>query len=179
MRNPICGKKFVITGLLERYERLEALSIIQKLGGTTSDNPVNTMDYLVLGHQVWSELNNGIASRKVQKAAELQKKRRTLKIISEDDFYTLIDPLLFLLDELDLPKPRRDKRPFYQELLSSKIPYVGESTALLLEKYFVSMNELKEASIETLSCLPGLGCEKSIAIYEWLQTSKQQIPSVL
>lgn len=38
-----------------------------------------------------SEMNGGVASRKVQKAAELQKKGRNVKIISEEDFYSMLD----------------------------------------------------------------------------------------
>ncbi len=87
---PFYEKMFVITGDLARMERSEALLEIRKRGGLTSDNPVNTMDYLVLGSQEWSAMNGGIASRKVQKAAELQKKGRDIKIISEDDFYTML-----------------------------------------------------------------------------------------
>lgn len=82
---------FVITGDLSRMERAEALFEIRKRGGLTSDSPVNTMDFLVLGFQEWSEMNGGVASRKVQKAAELQKKGRNVKIISEEDFYSMLD----------------------------------------------------------------------------------------
>ena len=84
-------KMFVITRDLSRMERAEALFEIRKRGGLTSDSPVNTMDFLVLGFQEWSEMNGGVASRKVQKAAELQKKGRNVKIISEEDFYSMLD----------------------------------------------------------------------------------------
>lgn len=87
---PFYNKMFVITGDLSQMERSEALLEIRKRGGLTSDNPVNTMDYLILGTQEWSAMNGGVASRKVQKAAELQKKGRDIKIISEDDFYTML-----------------------------------------------------------------------------------------
>ena len=87
---PFYNKMFVITGDLSRMERSEALLEIRKRGGLTSDSPVNTMDYLILGVQEWSAMNGGVASRKVQKAAELQKKGRNIKIISEDDFYTML-----------------------------------------------------------------------------------------
>lgn len=90
-KSPFHNKMFVITGNLSRMERAEALFEIRKRGGLTSDNPVNTMDFLVLGAQEWSEMNGGVASRKVQKAAELQKKGRNIQIISEDDFYTMLE----------------------------------------------------------------------------------------
>lgn len=90
-KSPFHNKMFVITGNLFRMERAEALFEIRKRGGLTSDNPVNTMDFLVLGAQEWSEMNGGVASRKVQKAAELQKKGRNIQIISEDDFYSMLE----------------------------------------------------------------------------------------
>lgn len=90
-KSPFRDKMFVITGDLSRMERTEALFEIRKRGGLTSDNPVNTMDFLVLGFQEWSELNGGVASRKVQKAADLQKKGRDVKIISEEEFYSMLD----------------------------------------------------------------------------------------
>lgn len=89
-KSPFYGKMFVITGDLSQMERAEALFEIRKRGGFTSDNPVNTMDFLILGSQEWSEMNGGVASRKVQKAAELAKKGKDIKIISEDDFYSML-----------------------------------------------------------------------------------------
>lgn len=90
-KSPLRNKMFVITGDLSRMERAEALFEIRKRGGLTSDSPVNTMNYLVLGSQEWSEMNGGIASRKVQKAAELQKKGKPVQIISEEEFYSMLD----------------------------------------------------------------------------------------
>lgn len=84
-------KMFVITGSLFCMERAEALFEIRKRGGLTSNSPINTMDFLVLGYQEWSELNDGIASRKVQKAADLQKKGRDVKIISEEEFCFMLN----------------------------------------------------------------------------------------
>lgn len=91
--SPFVGKTFVITGLLSRMERDEALFEIRKYGGFTSDNPVNTMNYLVLGYQEWSEMNGGVASRKVLKARELQEKGKDVKIISEEEFYSMLDSI--------------------------------------------------------------------------------------
>ena len=90
-KSPFRNKMFVITGDLSRMERAEALFEIRKRWGLTADSPVNTMDFLILGVQEWSDMNGGVASRKVQKAAELQKKGRNVKIISEDNFYSMLD----------------------------------------------------------------------------------------
>lgn len=85
---PFNGEMFVITGILSKMSREEAFIEIRKRGGRTSDNPVNSMDILILGNQVWSEMNHGLASRKVVKAVELG-----AKVISEDEFYEMIGAL--------------------------------------------------------------------------------------
>lgn len=93
--NSFSGLKFVITGVLAKMERREAFVEILLRGGSISDNPVNTMDYLVLGYQEWSELNGGVASRKVQKAVDLQKSGKNVHIISEDEFYSMLGRFLY------------------------------------------------------------------------------------
>lgn len=90
-KSPFRNKMCVITGDLWKMERAEALFEIRKRGGLTSDNPVNSMNYLILGSQEWSALNGGVASRKVQKAVELRDKGKDIKIISEDGFYAILD----------------------------------------------------------------------------------------
>lgn len=94
-KNPFRNKMCVITGVLSRMERADALAEIRKRGGLTSDKPVDTMDLLIVGYEDWSERNGGIAPRKIQKAADLQKKGRRLKIISEDEFYALLEETPF------------------------------------------------------------------------------------
>lgn len=89
--NPFHGMVCVITGVLSRMDRSEAFSEIRKRGGDARDTPVSSMDILILGYQEWSALNGGIASRKVQKAVDLQKSGKEVKIISEDDFYSILD----------------------------------------------------------------------------------------
>ena len=101
--NPFDGKMCVITGDLERYSRQEAFDLIRMLGGKTSDNPVDSMKFLILGRAVWSEMNNGIAPRKVQKAIQLREKGKKIEIISEDDFYAIVDTLLPTIPEEVLP----------------------------------------------------------------------------
>lgn len=91
--NPFWGKMCVVTGVLSRMERPEALSEIRRRGGRTSDTPVNSMNILILGYQEWSALNNGIASRKVQKAVDLQNSGKNVKIISEDEFYSMLEKI--------------------------------------------------------------------------------------
>lgn len=89
--NPFLGKMCVITGVLSRMERSEAFSEIMERGGRVSDTPVNSMEILILGAQEWSDTHGGAASRKVQKAVDLQKQGKDVKIISEDEFYSLLE----------------------------------------------------------------------------------------
>ena len=55
--------------------------------------PVNSMNILILGYQEWSALNNGIASRKFQKAVDLQNSGKEVKIVSEDEFYSMLEKI--------------------------------------------------------------------------------------
>lgn len=91
--NPFWGKMCVVTGVLSRMERSKALSEIRRRGGRTSDAPVNSMNILILGYQEWSALNAGIASRKVQKAVDLQESGKDIRIISEEEFYSLLEKI--------------------------------------------------------------------------------------
>lgn len=91
--NPFWGKTCVVTGSLSRMERPAVLSEIRRCGGRVSDTPVNSMDILILGDQEWSAMNGGVASRKVQKAADLQKSGKDVKIISEDEFYSMLEKI--------------------------------------------------------------------------------------
>ena len=51
------------------------------------------MNILILGYQEWSALNNGIASRKFQKAVDLQNSGKEVKIVSEDEFYSMLEKI--------------------------------------------------------------------------------------
>ncbi len=89
--NPFWQRKFVITGTLNGMSREEARFKIHLCAGKTSDDPINTMDVLILGRQEWSEFYGGIASHKIEKAVELQQANRNIEIISEDDFYEMLE----------------------------------------------------------------------------------------
>lgn len=85
--SPVYGKRYVLTGeLYNGIPRKAALDLISTLGGKVSDNPVNDMDVLVVGHSEWSDLNDGRPTRKIMKAQELQKKGREIEIISDREF---------------------------------------------------------------------------------------------
>ena len=92
--SPFLGKMCVITGTLDGTERSEAFDDIIRLGGRVSDNPVNTMDILIMGYPEWSAMNDGVITRKVKKALDLQKKGRDIKILSESEFYSILSDFL-------------------------------------------------------------------------------------
>ena len=89
--NPFHGRVCVITGNLSRMERSDAAYEIEMRGGDYREKAVNSMDILILGYPEWSEKNGGLASGKIQKASELQKMGKDIKIISEDDFYSILE----------------------------------------------------------------------------------------
>jgi NAD-dependent DNA ligase len=84
-KSPFRDKLFVITGDFE-IERSQALFEIRKCGGMTADSASNLMDVLLIGDQNWSADHGGIATSKVKKAEELQKKGRKVQILTEEDF---------------------------------------------------------------------------------------------
>ena len=71
------GKRFVLTGSLERYSREQAQDIIEKFGGKTSSSVSKKTDYLVAGEDAGSKLT---------KAQELG-----VTILSEADFLKMLD----------------------------------------------------------------------------------------
>ena len=71
------GKRFVLTGSLQRYSREQAQDIIEKFGGKTSSSVSKKTDYLVAGEDAGSKLT---------KAQELG-----VTILSEADFLKMLD----------------------------------------------------------------------------------------
>jgi DNA ligase (NAD+) len=55
---PLLGKRFVVTGSLERYTRTEALSLIKSLGGQVSGSVSKKTDYVVVGAEPGSKLDD-------------------------------------------------------------------------------------------------------------------------
>lgn len=71
------GKKVVLTGSLSHFERSEAKSIIERLGGKTVDSVSKKTDIVIVGEN---------AGSKYDKAVSLG-----IKIMSEDDFIKIIE----------------------------------------------------------------------------------------
>ena len=85
--NPVCeksddqgifsGKKFVLTGTLQKYTRSQASEIIEKNGGTVQSAVTKSTDYVIAGEN---------AGGKLKKAQKL-----SIKILSEEQFISLIN----------------------------------------------------------------------------------------
>ena len=165
---PLYGKMCVITGELERYTRKEAYDTIRRLGGNTSDRPVNSMNFLILGHAVWSEMNDGIAPKKVQKAMELKEQGCDLEIISEDVFYSIVDEY-FMPMSMEVNSFYIRRNILAEQLVSLNIPKVGEETARLLADHFANLAELVLASEQDLMKVPGIGDIIASSIYHFVR----------
>ncbi len=70
---PLKGKTFVVTGELEQYNRDEVKEVIEKLGGKATSSVSGNTDYLVVGKDPGSKLNDA-------------KKEEDIKIINEKEF---------------------------------------------------------------------------------------------
>ena len=81
---PLCGQTFVITGDMGSIDRKEAMQRIVDLGGTVKDAITKSTSFLVLGD------NGGAVTTKHQKALEMQSEGKDIRIISTDEFFTMI-----------------------------------------------------------------------------------------
>jgi DNA polymerase-3 subunit epsilon len=88
--SPLYGQECVFTGALSRMIRAEAIQHVVDVGGIVGDNVTMRTNYLVTGIQDYSRFVDGKESSKTKKAKELAKKGQNINIISEDDFYRII-----------------------------------------------------------------------------------------
>jgi DNA ligase (NAD+) len=73
------GQSFLFTGTLEQLKRAEAEAMVENAGGTILGGVSSKLNYLVVGTDAGSKL-------------EKAKKINTIKIITEQEFITLINP---------------------------------------------------------------------------------------
>ena len=76
-KSQFAGKTFVFTGSLEKFNREDAKSMIEKLGARASGSVSSKTDFLIAGPG---------AGSKLKKAEELN-----ISIMTEDEFLDLID----------------------------------------------------------------------------------------
>jgi len=81
--NVFNGKKCVITGDLRKYERTQAMQVIANHGGICQKNVTKETGLLIVGTDA--------GATKLNKAKEKIAKGQDLQIISEDEFYNLIN----------------------------------------------------------------------------------------
>ena len=73
----LSGKKFVLTGALERYTRAEASEKIRAFGGRVTSSVSGQTDYVVVGENPGSKLTEA--------------KQEGILIIKEEEFYSMLE----------------------------------------------------------------------------------------
>ncbi|ELX2145005.1 hypothetical protein QK014_001004 [Campylobacter jejuni] len=88
--HPLYNQNCVITGILGRFTRSQAMQIIADLGGINQDSVTKKTNILILGDNDYRAMIKGGISNKLKRARELILKGQDLKIISENVFYDMI-----------------------------------------------------------------------------------------
>ncbi|MEH7249255.1 exonuclease domain-containing protein [Neobacillus niacini] len=92
-KNPFFGKNVVFTGELSSLERKEAMQQVVNFGGFIKSGVSSKTDYLVVGIQDKSLVGKEGRSTKERKANELIDNGKDIKIINEQDFMKLLNPV--------------------------------------------------------------------------------------
>ncbi len=88
--HPLYEKVCVITGVLEKMTRKDAMQIIADLGGKNADSVTRKTNYLILGNNDYCQSIKDGKSSKQKKAEKLRSEGYDLEIIPESIFYDLI-----------------------------------------------------------------------------------------
>ncbi len=88
--HPFYQKKCVITGALAHFSRKEAMQKIANCGGLNMDKLNTHSDILIIGNAPYCDLVQGI-SNKQKKAERLIEEGYPLLVITEEEFYTLLE----------------------------------------------------------------------------------------
>ena len=88
--SPFYQKNVCFTGKLESMTRIEAIDIINQIGGVGQDSFKKDTDYLITGYQSPSVLAGKPKSSKTLKAEEMLKKGKRIEIIPEDEFLKML-----------------------------------------------------------------------------------------
>jgi DNA polymerase-3 subunit epsilon len=89
-KGPFCGEKIVFTGELS-VSREEAANLAAQAGCNVDPNVTSRTSILVVGTQDIQKLGGNQKSSKHRKAEELIRKGQSIRIISEEDFWRLIE----------------------------------------------------------------------------------------
>lgn len=88
--HPCFQKSFVFTGSLKTIKRITAMQLVVDNGGYVHDMVFENTDFLVYGEQNLSRLKDGKKSAKQKIAETLQEKGHKIKIISEEEFCSIL-----------------------------------------------------------------------------------------
>lgn len=89
--HPFFGKRIVFTGALSRMTRKEAAQLVLDVGGIPSDGMNKETNYLVIGNEDFKSCVKDGKSAKMLKAEQMQKKGIDIQVISEDQFFDMIE----------------------------------------------------------------------------------------
>ena len=89
--HPLYGKVCVITGVLNKMTRKEAMQIIANVGGINSDSVTKKVNYLILGNNDYCMTIKNGKSSKQKKAEEYMLKGYDIQIIPENVFYDMLE----------------------------------------------------------------------------------------
>lgn len=89
--NPIYGKVFVFTGVLEKMVRRDAMQIVVDYGGINGNSVTKETNYLVLGNNDYCKSIKDGKSTKHKKAESYKLSGQDIEIIPENVFYDMID----------------------------------------------------------------------------------------
>lgn len=89
--HPFFGKRIVFTGALSRMTRKEAAQLVLDVGGIPADKMNKETNYLVIGNEDFKSCVKNGKSAKMLKAEEMQKKGIDILVISEDQFFDMLE----------------------------------------------------------------------------------------
>jgi NAD-dependent DNA ligase len=90
--HPFYGREMVFTGALSSMTRAQAWEVIAARGGTPAPGATRRTSVLVVGFQDARRLRPGEAlSSKARKAADLRLGGQAIEVMSEDDFFRLLE----------------------------------------------------------------------------------------
>ena len=89
--HPFFGKRIVFTGALSRMTRKEAAQLVLDVGGMFADSLNKETNYLVIGNEDFKSCVKDGKSSKMLKAEQMQKKGLDIQVISEDQFFDMIE----------------------------------------------------------------------------------------
>lgn len=91
INNPLYNKACVFTGALEKMSRQQAMQIVANIGGICSNSVTKKTNFLILGNFDYCRMIKDNKSGKTKKAEEYILKGQDISIISENEFYEMIE----------------------------------------------------------------------------------------